>query len=56
MADAVLTDKQEDRVLVERAQEGDCAAFDTLVLKYSQRLYALIYHMTSHREDANDLS
>lgn len=55
MADATLTDKQEDRVLVERAQEGDCPAFDTLVVKYNQRLYALIYHMTSHREDTNDL-
>ena len=42
-------------MLVERAQEGNCAAFDTLVVKYSQRLYALIYHMTSHREDTNDL-
>lgn len=55
MADAALTDKQEDRVLVERAQEGDCAAFDTLVLKYSPRLHSLIYHMTSHREDTHDL-
>ncbi|MES2705098.1 MAG: sigma-70 family RNA polymerase sigma factor [Verrucomicrobiota bacterium] len=55
MADAALTDKQEDRVLVERAQEGDCASFDTLVLKYSPRLYSLIYHMTSHREDTHDL-
>lgn len=55
MADAALTDKQEDRVLVERAQEGNCAAFDTLVVKYSPRLYSLIYHMTSHREDTHDL-
>ena len=55
MADAALTDKQEDRVLVERAQEGDCPAFDTLVVKYSQRLYGLIYHMTGHREDTHDL-
>ncbi|MDB6136606.1 MAG: polymerase, sigma-24 subunit, subfamily [Verrucomicrobiales bacterium] len=55
MADAALTDKQEDRVLVERAQEGDCSAFDTLVLKYSPRLHSLIYHMTSHREDTHDL-
>lgn len=55
MADSALTDKQEDRVLVERSQEGDCAAFDTLVIKYSPRLYSLIYHMTSHREDTHDL-
>ncbi len=44
-----------DRVLVARAQTGDTAAFDQLVVKYSPRLYGTIYHMTSNKEDANDL-
>jgi RNA polymerase sigma-70 factor (ECF subfamily) len=44
-----------DRVLVARAQTGDTAAFDQLVVKYSPRLYGMIYHMTSNKEDANDL-
>lgn len=44
-----------DRVLVTRAQSGDTAAFDQLVVHYSPRLYGLIYHMTSNKEDANDL-
>ena len=44
-----------DRGLVARAQEGDTAAFDQLVVKYSPRLYGMIYHMTSNKEDANDL-
>ncbi|MEM6911731.1 MAG: sigma-70 family RNA polymerase sigma factor [Verrucomicrobiota bacterium] len=45
----------EDGELVRRAQGGDTTAFDELVLKHTARLYGLIYHMTSHREDADDL-
>jgi RNA polymerase sigma-70 factor, ECF subfamily len=44
-----------DSELVSRAQKGDTAAFDSLVLRHSPRLYALIYHMTAHREDTHDL-
>lgn len=44
-----------DRELVRRAQEGDLAAFDELVVKFSPRLYGMVYHMTSNREDTNDL-
>jgi RNA polymerase sigma factor (sigma-70 family) len=52
-ADAVPQPSDAD--LVSRAQKGDTAAFDQLVLRHSPRLYALIYHMTSHREDTHDL-
>ena len=45
----------EDRQLVERAQAGDAGAFDDLVVKYSPRLYGLVYNMTSNHEDTNDL-
>jgi len=41
--------------LVSRAQKGDTRAFDELVIKYSPKLYGLIYHMTSNREDTNDV-
>ncbi|MBS0658626.1 MAG: sigma-70 family RNA polymerase sigma factor [Verrucomicrobia bacterium] len=44
-----------DEELVARAQTGDAAAFDQLVVKYSPRLYGLIYNMTSNHEDTNDL-
>lgn len=44
-----------DEELVRLAQEGDTKAFDELVVKYSSRLYALVYHMTSHKEDTHDL-
>ena len=45
----------EDQQFVARAQSGDAAAFDQLVIKYSPRLYGLIYNMTSNHEDTNDL-
>ena len=45
----------EDERLVSRSQAGDPAAFDELVVKYSPRLYGLVYNMTSNHEDTNDL-
>jgi RNA polymerase sigma-70 factor (ECF subfamily) len=42
--------------LVRRAREGDLAAYDELVKRYQERIYATIYHMTSNHEDANDLA
>lgn len=45
----------EDAELIARTQAGDTAAFDQLVVKYSPRLYGLVYNMTSNHEDTNDL-
>ena len=42
--------------LVKRARRGDLAAYDELVKRYQQRIYATIYHMTSNHEDANDIA
>jgi RNA polymerase sigma-70 factor (ECF subfamily) len=42
--------------LVKRARRGDLAAYDELVKRYQERIYATIYHMTSNHEDANDLA
>ena len=42
--------------LVKRARRGDLAAYDELVQRYQQRIYATIYHMTANHEDANDLA
>jgi RNA polymerase sigma-70 factor (ECF subfamily) len=53
MADAAPVNP--DIELVARTQAGDARAFDELVMKYSQRLYGLVYNMTSNHEDANDL-
>ncbi len=46
----------DEMVLVRRAKEGDLAAYDDLVRRYQERIYATIYHMTSNHEDANDLA
>ena len=46
----------EDLVLVQRAQQGDVAAYDELVRRYQERVYATVYHMTANHEDAADLA
>jgi RNA polymerase sigma factor (sigma-70 family) len=45
-----------DWLVVQCVQAGDVAAFDQLILKYRERVYAMIYNMTSNREDAADLT
>jgi RNA polymerase sigma factor RpoE len=45
----------DDLALVKRAQQEDVSAFDELVRRYQERIYATVYHMTSNHEDANDL-
>ena len=42
--------------LVKNARRGDFTAYDELVKRYQQRIYATIYHMTANHEDANDLA
>jgi len=46
----------EEHALVRKARQGDLAAYDDLVRRYQERIYATIYHMTSNHEDANDLA
>ena len=46
---------EDDEALVRRTQSGDSTAFDMLVERYKERLYATVYHMTANHEDANDL-
>ncbi len=45
-----------DAVLVRRSQDGDVCAYDELIRRYQERIYATVYHMTSNHEDANDLT
>ena len=45
-----------DRVLVRQAQAGDFEAYDELVRRYQERVYATLYHMTANHDDANDLA
>jgi len=46
----------DDLDLVRRAKDGDLGAYDDLVRKYQERIYATVYHMTANHEDANDLA
>jgi len=55
---AAAADSQpaQETELVKRARRGDLSAYDELVRRYQERIYATIYHMTSNHEDANDLA
>jgi RNA polymerase sigma factor (sigma-70 family) len=44
-----------DGELVALTQAGEADAFDELVVRFSPRLYGLVYNMTSNHEDTNDL-
>jgi len=46
----------EETELVKNARQGHLEAYDELVKRYQERIYATIYHMTSNHEDANDLA
>jgi len=46
----------EEMELVKRARRGDLPAYDDLVRRYQERIYATVYHMTANHEDANDLA
>ncbi len=47
--------RKQDDELIARTQAGEPEAFDQLIGKHSQRLYALVYNMTSNNEDTKDL-
>jgi RNA polymerase sigma factor (sigma-70 family) len=48
--------RHEERELLRQAKAGDLTAYDSLVRRHQERVYATIYHMTSNHEDANDLA
>jgi len=41
---------------VERLKNGDASAFDTLVIRYSADVYALLYRLTENAEETADLT
>lgn len=49
-------DETADDVLVNRAKSGDMKAYDSLVTRHRNRIYAMIRNMTHHEADAWDLS
>lgn len=53
---ATTSESDQDWAIVRRVQAGDVGAFDKLILKYRERLYSVVYNLTSNHEDANDLT
>ena len=45
-----------DILVVQEVRAGNVAAFDQLVRKYRERIYSIVYHLTSNREDAADIT
>ena len=45
-----------DLAVVRKVQAGDVAAFDQLILKYRERVFGVVYNLTSNREDTSDLT
>ncbi len=54
MTTATLRAVDTDETLVRRAQEGDSAAFDELVRRYTQIVYRVLYKILRHEEDTQD--
>ncbi|MDR1457247.1 MAG: sigma-70 family RNA polymerase sigma factor [Puniceicoccales bacterium] len=46
----------EDLCLINRVKANDSTAFDALVKKYRERLFSIVYNMTSNRDDAFDIT
>lgn len=47
---------EDDWLIVQRVQSGEVECFDDLVRKYRERIWSVVYHLTSNREDAADLT
>ena len=45
-----------DSQLIEHVKAGHANAFNTLVNRYRERVFSVVYNMTSNREDANDVT
>src|ERR1700720_1659983 len=45
----------DESALVARAREGDLAAFNELVGRYSRKIYRLAKHITQNDEDSEDV-
>jgi len=50
------TARGDDALFIENLRQGDAAAFDLLVERYSGDIYALLYRLTENAEEASDLT
>ncbi len=51
-----MSDTAEDAVFIDKLRAGDAEAFGTLVDRYSDDLYALLYRLTDSPDEAADLT
>jgi RNA polymerase sigma factor (sigma-70 family) len=51
-----VSSEADEFALVRDAQAGNLEAYDQLVHRLQERVYATIYHMTGNHEDASDLA
>lgn len=51
-----LTERDLDWVIVQKVQAGNVGAFDALVQKYREKIFSVVYNMTSNRDDASDIT
>jgi len=55
-AETSASGTRDERELIHAAGTGDLEAYDELVRRCQERVYATLYHMTANHEDANDLA
>lgn len=48
--------REEDAVLVKRAQDGDMSAFEDLVRRHERPLFSYMYRMCGNRADAEEIT
>ena len=51
----MATERDIDKQLVERVQQGDKMAFDMLVTKYERRLFRLVVRVVGNQGEAEDV-
>lgn len=56
LQDESKSNREIDWAIVQNVQAGNVASFDRLVERYRERIYSIIYNLTSNAEDASDLS
>lgn len=49
-------DQVQERLLIQRCQNGERDAFDLLFKQYEKRVYNLAYRLSGHYDEANDIS
>ena len=56
MSEKDLWDAEQEKMLIERAKQGDSRALEWLVQRYYNPIYKLMMGLLSHPEDAEDLT